>query len=92
MSAIQRFFAAVLPASTFKAMESESRRWIMRCDKCGTSRIIWDMGGIRYLASGKKRLLRRCKGCKHLGWQAVELSSGDADISAIAPASTRSMD
>ena len=89
MSTIQRFFAAVLPASTFQAMESESRRWVMRCDKCGTARSIWDMGGIRYLASGKKRLLRRCTGCKHLGWQAVERSSGDAERLSISQNSTR---
>jgi hypothetical protein len=78
MSAIQRLFAAVLPARTFEAMERESRRWVMRCGKCGAASSIWDMGGIRYLASGKKRLLRRCRSCKHLGWQSVEQSTVDA--------------
>lgn len=63
MTGVQRFFLAILPRSMGQAMEKESRLWMMVCPGCGKETSIWDAGGIRYLAAGNPRRLRRCSEC-----------------------------
>ena len=51
MSFIQELVLAVVPRSSGAA---ESRAWIARCESCGGERSIWDLGGIRWKASGNR--------------------------------------
>lgn len=63
MSAIQRFFKRILPAKWAADMESDSKRWVFTCDNCGTQSSIWDIGGIRWKATGNRRAMTRCPAC-----------------------------
>jgi uncharacterized Zn finger protein len=42
---------------------SESREWLIRCDRCGRERSVWATGGVRYKASGRKRTVAHCSSC-----------------------------
>ena len=73
MSLIQRFMMAVLPTRWGDSMREESEAWRIRCCTCGTSRSIWDAGGIRWKAYSKgKRTLVRCSKCGWLRIAAIE--------------------
>jgi hypothetical protein len=72
MSSVQKFFAAILPSSAMKAIESQSRCWRINCPSCGRSLSVWDAGGIRYLATGRKWIFRRCRSCHRTAWQPIE--------------------
>lgn len=63
MGLIQKIVKAVLPAATVASMEAESRAWMVRCNTCGTEQSIWDMGGIRWAASGSKITYAKCSSC-----------------------------
>jgi hypothetical protein len=60
---------AIVSKKTATSMEEESRRWIATCRHCGQETSIWDLGGIRYGASGKSSTRIRCRGCDEVGWQ-----------------------
>lgn len=62
MSFVQRFFKTVLPGKWSRAMEAESRSWVMRCH-CGHETSVWDMGGIRYKAAGNPWRTGKCGKC-----------------------------
>jgi len=68
MTTIQRFFLAILPRRLGQAMENESRLWKLRCLTCRSETSIWDAGGIRYLAAGRPRTLRRCSQFAYITW------------------------
>lgn len=68
MSRIQRFFTAIFPASWAKSMEEDSRRWHMKCLKCGYEISYWDMGGIRWKAKGDQRNYKKCQKCGVRSW------------------------
>lgn len=72
MSVVQRIARAVLHNRWANSMEAESRSWNMRCQACGTERSVWDVGGIRWKASG--RPLRRlwCAVCGKITTHTVE--------------------
>ncbi len=63
MSGIQRLFMRILPERWAQDMERDSRRWTFRCDTCGLERSVWDIGGIRWKATGNSRTLLRCPQC-----------------------------
>ncbi|MBK9124264.1 MAG: hypothetical protein IPM16_14260 [Chloroflexi bacterium] len=63
MSAIQRFFKRILPAKWAANMETESKRWVFTCENCDTQSSFWDIGGIRWKATGDKRTVIRCPAC-----------------------------
>jgi hypothetical protein len=44
-------------------MEAESRQWLVRCQTCGNTTNVWEMGGVRYKAAGQSRALMYCKPC-----------------------------
>jgi transposase-like protein len=71
MSLIQRLLKAILPKSTLKAMEAESRHWMMRCPNCKHEHSVWEAGGIRFGAAGKPRRLLRCPNCGQMIWHEV---------------------
>jgi hypothetical protein len=70
-SSVQKLVSRVASPSTAEGMEAESRSWMIRCPYCGHERSVWEMGGVRYKASGKSRQLRRCPQCKRLAWHMV---------------------
>ncbi|MDA0243363.1 MAG: hypothetical protein OT477_08100 [Chloroflexi bacterium] len=62
MSFIQKLFGAILPQRLSEAMEAESRAWRVECS-CGFTRSVWELGGIRYKASGEPRWMMVCPQC-----------------------------
>jgi hypothetical protein len=70
MSSVQRFFCWLLPFWA-KAMEKESRLWMLRCNTCGSETSIWDAGGIRFKAAGRPYKRRYCQHCQQPRWQEV---------------------
>ncbi|MCI0361794.1 MAG: hypothetical protein L0211_25185 [Planctomycetaceae bacterium] len=63
MNGLQRFVLAIVPRRLGQAIEKESRLWVSVCPGCGQETSIWEAGGIRYLAAGNPRRLRRCPNC-----------------------------
>jgi ribosomal protein L37E len=68
MNRIQKFFTSILPESWAQSMEKDSRRWFMKCLRCGFEVSYWDMGGIRWKAMGNSRHLRKCTQCGNRSW------------------------
>lgn len=71
MSGMQRFFTRFVDAETAAAMEAHSRAWLVECAHCGFTRSIWELGGIRYKATGNPRMLGSCPQCGQRGWHKV---------------------
>jgi DNA-directed RNA polymerase subunit M/transcription elongation factor TFIIS len=71
MGLVQKIFKAILPASTLASMEAESRKWMVKCNTCGTERSIWEMGGVRSGASGTKTTRVRCEKCGKNEWHTI---------------------
>lgn len=55
-----------------KKMEADSRKWIGACPKCGVVHSIWDIGGIRYNAAGRKRGRVKCPACQTFSFRIFE--------------------
>lgn len=54
-------------------METEKKEWHIRCPKCGRSKSLRELGGIRKGASSRgKRTLVWCKDCRWFRWGIVE--------------------
>jgi len=70
MSPIQRLILRLVPHSWAIGMEAESRRWIVSCP-CGYEQSIWDLGGIRWKATGSTKMWRRCPQCGQLTGQTM---------------------
>lgn len=68
-SFVQRLFTRLMPRHA-ASLEAESRRWMMTC-RCGFQRSIWDLGGIRYKASGRQRNYGYCPACKTRSWHTL---------------------
>ncbi len=67
---IQRFFLAILPRTWAESMVADSRAWKAHCP-CGHARSIWDLGGIRWKATGNPKRMIDCPGCGQLMWHNV---------------------
>ena len=50
-----------------RRIETESRRWFMRCAHCGFEISVWEYGGMRYRALGTVYRLARCRNCNRIG-------------------------
>lgn len=88
MSTIQKIAMALLPKSWVDKMRAESETWLLRCETCGTTRSVWECGGIRAGASSKgKRSMIHCPGCNRLTWHAMEQSIASSSASAAPDAS-----
>jgi hypothetical protein len=91
-SGVQDVFTGAVSPSTASGMEAESRSWMVKCPHCGYERSVWELGGVRYKASGTSRWLRRCPNCGKVGWHKVYRSAvpvaGAVPVPAT-PASTR---
>jgi hypothetical protein len=71
VSPIQQLITKVAPQSWAASMEAESRAWMVRCRSCGFERSIWDLGGIRWKAKGRKWTWGRCPHCRKRGWHVI---------------------
>jgi len=76
LSFLQRFFVAIFPRGWAESMEADSRLWMVRC-KCGFATSIWDLGGIRWKATGKPRRYMRCSKCGNASWHVISRDDPD---------------
>lgn len=67
MTPLQRILLLLLPRRHRAAAEQESRSWNMICEACGHSRSVWDLGGIRWKAIGRRTTRALCPACKLSG-------------------------
>ena len=71
MSGVQRFFTRILPRRWAEDMEAHSRSWMIPCPNCGFERSVWEIGGIRWRATGNSKWYRRCPNCGKRGWHTI---------------------
>jgi hypothetical protein len=71
MSRIQQLITRFAPRDWAHSMETASRDWMVQCQSCGFERSVWELGGIRWKASGTKRTFGRCSNCGQLSWHKV---------------------
>jgi len=55
-------------------VERESREWTVECSTCHQVESVWERGGIRYKASGAKRVAGRCHACGRISMLKVSRS------------------
>lgn len=67
MTLLQRLILAFLPAAKRAAAEAETRAWHYTCETCGHARSVWDLGGIRWKAKGRRTTRALCPACKLRG-------------------------
>ena len=70
MSFFQKVFTVIFPTKWAQAMEADSRSWMVRCP-CGLARSVWELGGIRWKASGKQHWFVKCPKCGKRSWHKV---------------------
>lgn len=72
MNFVQKLVLAITPKKIGESIQRESEEWHLVCSKCGRSRSVWDLGGIRWKAySIGNRVLVRCSGCNQRVWAKV---------------------
>lgn len=79
MSWIQKFFTSILPVSWTRSMEESSRQWFMKCLDCNFEQSYWDLGGIRWKATGNQRNYRKCINCGKRSWHLSYKKEGEVD-------------
>ena len=72
MTRLQKFLLGFLPPNRRAEAEAESRRWKIICAVCSHTTSIWDMGGVRFGATGRSLTWGRCKTCGKRGRHSVE--------------------
>lgn len=75
LSRAQRLITKWVGPETAAAMEAHSRAWLVRCPHCEHERSMWEVGGIRYKASGNPRMRMQCPNCGRKGWHKVYKSA-----------------
>ena len=71
LSRTQRLISKLAPRSWTASMEAASRAWMVRCRACGFERSIWELGGIRWKATGSKVTWGKCPNCGKRGWHTI---------------------
>lgn len=71
MTSLQKFILRILPAKWAASIEADSRSWMARCANCGAERSVWEMGGIKWKASGSPSMLLTCSRCKKTSLQKI---------------------
>lgn len=73
MKFMQKLVTTLLPKAWAADLKAESERWWCICPTCGSSRSIWEVGGIRYKAvsTGKQSLIW-CTQCQRPQMMAIE--------------------
>lgn len=85
ISGSQKLFTGLVSPATAARMEAESRQWMVQCPECGYERSVWEMGGVRYKATGTSRQRMRCPQCGKTSWHKVYRQ---ADAQGDTPATT----
>jgi hypothetical protein len=67
----QRVLQAIFGQRLAEEMEAESRSWMVRCNACELERSVWETGGVRWKASGRKLRLMRCPRCDRVRWHTL---------------------
>ena len=62
LSRTQRLLRRFVSAVRFAEMERESRAWVVE-GVCGFRSNVWEVGGIRYRAQGKRTTWGKCPLC-----------------------------
>lgn len=75
MTLLQRLLLFFIPASKRAEAEAESRAWHLTCETCHHARSVWDLGGIRWKASGESATRTRCPACGTTGFHTLEKRS-----------------
>ena len=68
MGLLRKLILSVVSDKMAAAMEADSRAWILTCPACGYEISIWDLGGIRYKATGNQRTFMKCLKCGKRVW------------------------
>jgi endogenous inhibitor of DNA gyrase (YacG/DUF329 family) len=68
LSFFQRLFTTIFPRRWAESMAADSRRWFMKCPECGFEESYWDLGGIRWKATGNQKNYRKCPSCGKRSW------------------------
>lgn len=68
---LRSFIMWFMSPATKAAAEAESRKWIATCPNCGRETSIWDLGGLRYKASGTPSRGMVCAGCGKRGMHPI---------------------
>lgn len=62
----------LLPAHWVQALRAESEKWLVTCLVCGTARNVWEIGGIRYKAISRGKVVGiYCPTCGRLRMMSV---------------------
>jgi rRNA maturation endonuclease Nob1 len=77
MTFLQKMVMAVLPRKLAGKVEAESRDWMLQCPACEREMSIWDIGGIRYKATNKVKLMSWCSRCGKYKWQRLYRKSAE---------------
>ena len=62
MSIIQITLKWLLTAKKFGQLRTETKNWLMECDK-GHTQEMWKSGGIRYKGKGNPKVIAKCHQC-----------------------------
>ena len=66
MPAKHKFLKLILPESTFEALKTETKQWLIECT-CGHKRDLWDSGGVQGGRS-KQKTSMECPNCGKITW------------------------
>jgi predicted RNA-binding Zn-ribbon protein involved in translation (DUF1610 family) len=68
MSVMQWLILSWMPKQWAESARADSMKWRYRCPKCGHTRSVWEIGGIRWKARGNSRTFFRCPQCGRRSW------------------------
>lgn len=63
MGLLQQMIVTLVPTRWAEQMEAESRSWMAQCVRCNREQSIWELGGIRWKASGEPVRWLHCPAC-----------------------------
>tara|TARA_R110002072_G_scaffold271987_1_gene432044 strand:- start:26925 stop:27161 length:237 start_codon:yes stop_codon:yes gene_type:complete len=72
LSRSQKIMRLFTSEERFKMMKEESMIWGFTCLNCTERTSFWEMGGIRYKASGTPKMRFSCPKCKHKAIQLID--------------------
>lgn len=67
MAILRNCILALMPRSWRASAEAATREWRVICPNCGSTNTLWDLGGLRWKATGSKVWPRRCGACGKIG-------------------------
>lgn len=61
---LRDWFLGMIPEKIRADVEADSKSWVVTCNRCGHERSFWEMGGIRWKAASRgKVIFNRCPAC-----------------------------